>query len=186
MSFLAPHFDPDVFVSYSHGDPIEGRAPLRDWTRALVRRLQDQIHSLETEFDGLHIWMDPEVDPTAFLTDELKGKASGCGVLMIVMSNRYLRSSWCKDELDWFKKQFEGRATDGGRLFVLRGQKTDEGLWPEFLRDARGQAQTGFSFYDPESGYPLHYPDLREPSARIQQGVAAPADLVDQTAARTA
>ena len=29
MSYLAPHFDPDVFVSYSHGDPIGGRAPLR-------------------------------------------------------------------------------------------------------------------------------------------------------------
>jgi hypothetical protein len=21
MAYLAPHFDPDVFVSYSHGDP---------------------------------------------------------------------------------------------------------------------------------------------------------------------
>ena len=99
MSYLAPDFDPDVFVSYSHGDPEGGRAPLRDWSQALVRRLKDGLHALETEFDDLKVWMDPDI-----------GKASACGILMIVMSKRYLKSSWCKDELEWFRKQFEGRA----------------------------------------------------------------------------
>ncbi len=162
MPYLAPHFDPDVFVSYSHGDPIAGRAPLRDWTRALVRRLTDGLHALETEFDGLHVWMDPEIDPTAYLTDELKGKASACGILMIVMSNRYLKSSWCKDELEWFRKQIKGRAAEGGQVFVIRAQKTDESLWPDFLRDARGHAMTGFPFFDPESGFPRGF-QLQEP-----------------------
>ena len=68
MSYLDPHFNPDVFVSYSHGDPLGGRAPLRDRTQALIRRLNDRLHALETEFDDLHIWMDPEIDPTAYLT----------------------------------------------------------------------------------------------------------------------
>ena len=162
MPYLAPHYDPDVFVSYSHGDPQGGRAPLRDWTQALVRRLTDGLHALETEFDGLHVWMDPEIDPTAYLTDELKGKAGACGILMIVMSNRYLKSSWCKDELEWFKKQFEGRAAEGGRVFVIRAQKTDEAHWPDFLRDARGHAMTGFPFFDPESGFPWGF-QLKEP-----------------------
>jgi hypothetical protein len=75
MSYLSPQFDPDVFVSYSHGDPYEGRAPLRDWTQALIRRLGDQVRSLEPKFKELHLWMDPEIDPTAELTDEL-GKRS--------------------------------------------------------------------------------------------------------------
>jgi TIR domain len=162
MPYLAPHFDPDVFVSYSHGDPQGGRAPLRDWTQALVRRLIDGLHALETEFDGLHIWMDPEIDPTAYLTDDLREKASACGVLMIVMSNRYLKSSWCGDELEWFKKQFEGRAAEGGRVFVIRAQKTDENFWPDFLRDARGHGMIGFPFHDPETGFPLGF-QVREP-----------------------
>jgi hypothetical protein len=91
MSYLRPNFDPDIFVSYSHGDPTGRSAPLRDWTTALVQRLSDRLHSLETEFDGLKIWMDPEIDPTVYLTDELKSQASACGVLMIVMSQRYLK-----------------------------------------------------------------------------------------------
>jgi len=163
MPFLAPHFDPDVFVSYSHGDPLGGRAPLRDWTRALVRRLNDRLHALETEFDGLDIWMDPEIDPTAYLTPELRLKASACGVLMIVMSKRYLKSSWCGDERDWFQKQFEGRAGNVGRVFVIRAQETDVNRWPDFLRDERGHAMPGFTFHDPDDGAPLSF-ELREPN----------------------
>ena len=86
----------------------EGRAPLRDWTQALIRKLKDQLRSLETEFNDLHIWMDPEIDPTANLTDELRKKANASGVLMIVMSKRYLNSSWCRDELEWFREQIRG------------------------------------------------------------------------------
>jgi TIR domain-containing protein len=122
-SYLTPLFDPDVFVSYSHGDPIEGRAPLRDWTQALIQRLQDRLHALETEFDDLRLWMDPLVDPTADLTEELREKASASGVLMIVMSNRYLKSSWCKKEADWFREQFDQRTGERGRVFVLHAQK---------------------------------------------------------------
>ncbi len=167
-SYLDPDFDPDVFVSYSHGDPIGGRAPLRDWTRALIRKLEDQLHSLETEFDKLRLWMDPLIDPTAKLTEELRAKASASGVLMIVMSNRYLKSSWCKDELEWFRKQVEARPGESGRVFVLRAQKTDTTLWPEFFRDERGNVMTGFSFYDPETGFPWDYPDLNEPNAEFR------------------
>jgi len=164
VSYLVPHFDPDVFVSYSHGDPIDGRAPLRDWTQALIRRLRDRLHALETEFDDLHLWMDPELDPTADLTSELRVKASACGALMIVMSKRYLKSRWCEKESEWFQQQIDGRATQVGRLFVVHAQRTDLKLWPNFLLDGEGNARmTGFSFFDLEDGSPLDF-QLREPN----------------------
>ena len=75
MPYLEPHFDPDVFVSYSHGDPRGEVAPLRDWTRNLVDRLREGLRDLEPEFAGLDIWMDPQIDPTA-LSD---GRAEGQG-----------------------------------------------------------------------------------------------------------
>ena len=109
--------------------------------------------------------MDPEIDPTAKLTDELSKTVSTSGLLMIVMSKHYLESSWCRDELEWFRKQIEARPSESGRVFVLRAQETDTALWPDFLRDDRGHVMPGFSFYDPQNGYPWDYPDLRAPNA---------------------
>ena len=164
MPFLSPHFDPDVFVSYSHGDPRgAGGSPLKEWTHGLIQRLESQILSLDPEFDDLGVWMDPQIDPTAQLTDELRGRVSKSGVLIIVMSKRYLASSWCRDELDWFRAQIKDRSADAGRVFVIRSQPTDSAAWPDFLRDERGHAMLGFSFYDPETGVPFGWPDLREP-----------------------
>ena len=163
MTYLAPHFDPDVFVSYAHGDPRHvGESPLKIWTIALVRRLESQILSLDTEYDALHIWMDEQIDPTAQLTEELRSKAAGSGILIIVMSKRYLASSWCRDELEWFRKQIQNRAGEPGRVFVIRAQPTDQAAWPDFLRDERGYAMPGFSFHDPETGLPWGWPDLAE------------------------
>jgi hypothetical protein len=169
MPYLAPHFDPDVFVSYSHGDPVGNRAPLREWTLALIRLLKDQLHSLEPDFKHLHLWVDAENDPTAKLTDELRKIVSASGVLMIVMSKHYLGSSWCQDELDWFRKQIEARPGESGRVFVLRAQDTDTALWPDFLRDERGHVMPGFAFYDPQNGYPWDYLDLTTPSADFRK-----------------
>jgi hypothetical protein len=169
MAYLSPHFDFDVFVSYSHGDPRGTRdAPLRGWTRALVSRLESQILSLDTEFDDLKIWIDAEIDPTAHLTDELRSKVGSSGILMIVMSKRYLASSWCRDELGWFGAQIRDRSADQGRVFVLRIQPTDSNAWPEFLRDERGHGLPGFEFFD-HDGIPFGWPDLGETNTAFKK-----------------
>jgi hypothetical protein len=170
MAYLSPHFDPDVFVSYSHGDPRgDGDSPLKDWTRALIRGLEKEILALDTEFDALSVWMDDEIDPTVQLTTELRNKVSASGVLLIVMSKRYLSSSWCHDELEWFRKQIQDRAGDVGRVFVIRAQKTDSSAWPDFLRDERGNPLIGFTFHDPEDGMPLGWPDLHEVDSEFRK-----------------
>jgi len=163
MAYLLPHFDPDVFVSYSHGDPRGvGDSPLKAWTHALIQKLESQILSLDTEFDDLRVWLDAHIDPTTHLTDEIRGKVGASGVLIIVMSKRYLASNWCRDELDWFRKQIQDRAGDQGRVFVIRAQPTDTASWPDFLRDERGHAMPGFSFFDPTTEQPWGWMDPRD------------------------
>jgi len=163
MAYLEPYFEPDVFVSYSHADPRgSGASPLKAWTQALIQKLQNEIIALEdTEFDRLRLWIDRDIDPTAHLTDQLRELVSGSGVLIIVMSKRYLGSSWCRDELEWFRKQIQDRAGDPGRVFIIRAQPTDIPSWPDFLR-GDGNGLPGFSFYDPETGFPWGWPDLHE------------------------
>jgi hypothetical protein len=149
MAFLSPYFEFDVFVSYSHGTQGgKADAPLKDWTLELIRRLETDVRAVDTEFDDLHIWRDEEVDPTVHLSEELRGKVSSSGILMIVMSPRYLASTWCKDELDWFRQQVQDRERDHGLVFVVRALRTDENQWPDFLRDTRGHGLPGFQFHD--------------------------------------
>ena len=164
MPYLAPDFDPDIFVSYSHGPLVEDRWPLRDWTQALIARLEGRLRSLGTDFKDLRLWIDPKIDPTVNLTDQLKETVSRSGLLIVVISEYYLDSKWCKDERKWFEKEILSRPEQAGRVFILRAQKTDEGLWPEFLREL-----TGFSFYDPESGFPWDYPDLATPNPEFSK-----------------
>jgi hypothetical protein len=163
MGFLAPHFAHDVFVSYSHGDPRgTSDSPLRRWTIALVRELKAEIQSVDTEFDSLDVWCDEHLDPTAHLTPELRDIVKSSGILMIAMSPRYLSSTWCKDELDWFREQIKDRSRDQGRVFIIRVLPTDESKWPDFLCDERGKPPVGFRFYDPQSNMPYGWRDVRE------------------------
>jgi hypothetical protein len=156
MAFLLPYFEYDVFVSYSHGvQGNESDAPLRDWTLYLIRRLETDIRAVDTEFDDLHIWRDEQIDPTIHVSDELRGKVKSSGILLIVMSPRYLTSAWCKDELEWFRQQVQDRERDHGRVFLVRVLRTDENRWPDFLRDARGHSLPGFQFHDKQDSMPF-------------------------------
>jgi hypothetical protein len=162
MAFLTPYFSYDVFVSYSHGDLRTPDSPLKRWTVALVRELEADIRSVDTEFDELHIWLDEDIDPTAHLTDELRNKVKSSCILMIFMSPRYLSSSWCKDELAWFREQIVDRSRDQGRVFVIRALPTNQADWPDFLRDERGNSLPGFLFHDPQTLMPYGWRDIRE------------------------
>jgi hypothetical protein len=163
MAYLEPYFEYDVFVSYSHGDPSSaGDSPLKRWTNSLIRELKAEVQSVDTEFDRLHVWLDAQIDPTADLTEELRGKVKSSGILMIIMSPRYLKSSWCKDELEWFREQVRDRSSDQGRMFVIRALATNENDWPDFLRDERGNSLIGFRFHDPLSKMPFGWREVRE------------------------
>ena len=87
MAFLLPHYEYDVFVSYSHGRrEASGGTPLRDWTLELINKLTTDIPTVDPEFDALNVWVDKQLDPTVHLTPELRAKVTQSAVLMVVMS----------------------------------------------------------------------------------------------------
>jgi hypothetical protein len=163
MAYLAPHFQYDAFVSYSHGDPGRtGDSPLKSWTNRLVADLTSEILAVDPEFDQLSIWHDEQIDPTSDLTEGLREHIRSSGILIIVMSPRYLKSRWCTDELGWFREQIQDRSRDQGRVFVVRQLPTNEAEWPDFLRDQRGNAPIGFRFHDPQSSMPYGWRGIQD------------------------
>jgi hypothetical protein len=166
MAFLAPHYSLDAFVSYSHGDPKRsGDSPLRTWSLALIKTLRDHIYSLSTEFDDIAIWCDEQIDPTAKLTETLRSTVKSAAILIVLMSPRYLKSSWCTDERAWFESQVKDRVKDLSCVLVVRVVSTRESEWPAFLLDERGQPPIGFCFHPPTDKpevEPYGWPDLVE------------------------
>jgi hypothetical protein len=173
MPYLAPDFEHDVFMSYAHGRRVgSDRAPLREWSEQFILLLQDEIYSLQPEIGTLDVWYDRRVDPTAALTDEIKTKVERSGVLLIIMSEWYLRSKWCTEELDWFKAQFLGRRRSPGRVFVVRVQATNTDDWPAFLKDDRGQSDIGYQFHSEaaeQTTDPYGWPDPRDLRFRTEE-----------------
>ncbi|HTO78295.1 MAG TPA: toll/interleukin-1 receptor domain-containing protein, partial [Methylocystis sp.] len=99
MAYLLPPFEADAFVSYSHGDPLgQGHMPLQQWTLALIQKVEREIQSSDPDFADVVLWRDDAIDPTRQLTPALRAKVAASGILIIVMSRHYLKSSWCGDE----------------------------------------------------------------------------------------
>jgi TIR domain len=166
MPYLAPHFDYDVFMSYAHGQ-VQGYpdAPLRDWSQRFIDQLRADFGALRNDFDALEFWDDRKVDPTAAMTVAIKDAVERSGILLIMMSPKYLASQWCiSKELDWFKTQFQSRRQSPGRVFVVRAVSTNTDGWPDFLKDESGHPDIGFRFHPEttqEGTEPYCYPHLQ-------------------------
>ena len=154
MCYLGDPFVHDLFVSYSHGDPDgRGSSPLKEWSRCLIRCLEEDIRVPWPEFDPLDIFLDEDLDPTLALTAELRMKVRAAGLLLVIMSERWLTSAWCKDEIGWFQEEVTKRGGINGAVVVVRAFPTNATKWPGCLKDERGHGLVGISFH-PQPGGP--------------------------------
>ena len=76
--------DPYIFVSYSHRD---GEA-----VQKIIARMQR---------DGYRIWFDLGIDPGTEWDQYIAQKVVDCGYMIAFVSNNYIASSNCKDELNF-------------------------------------------------------------------------------------
>jgi hypothetical protein len=154
---LLKSYSHDVFVSYAHGPaPLktfggDRRDPLTEWTQRLVDDLRGQIDiylGTKNPEDRIDIWMDPDLEGNQALSEALKQKAGESALLLIFMSDFYLTSSWCGQEVGWFAESLSKLGGETGRIFVVRAFRTDESKWPDILRPD-GNALPGYQFHPP-------------------------------------
>jgi hypothetical protein len=180
MAFLSPHYDHDLFISYSHGDfGRTGTSPLKEWSEQFVRELVEELQWNE-EFRGLTVFLDQDqrpghgVDPTAPLTDQIAHGISRSALLAVLMCNPYLQSRWCADELKlWHERHATASAGVDRRIFPIRVAPVDDKSWPQSLLDANGEPLPGFFFHDrrvqdPNVGRPFRWKGLTTNSDAFQ------------------
>lgn len=166
MPELKPPFKHDMFVSYAHG-----MGTLRDWTQKLEADLCGHIQEFVPDLQDFSVFIDKDFDPEAQLTKGLREKVKSSGLLMLVMSDRYLNSEWCRDELTWFQQRLKDYEDNEELIFIVQCQPTDRSQWPDILKDERGHANLGYMFYDKSDQSPVIMPfgvyDLRAQDYRI-------------------
>lgn len=84
--------EPYIFISYSHRDSKEV------WK--IIARLQA---------DGYRVWYDEGIDPGSEWDDNIATHIENCGCLMAFISNNYLNSENCRDELNYARDLGVGR-----------------------------------------------------------------------------
>jgi hypothetical protein len=153
MPYLAGYKN-DVFVSYAHGRDDQ---QLKDWSWRLKKRVSDYVpyglpHGKITapgERDrSLEIWIDDRLHGNDYLTDSIKEAIKDSALLLVIMSNYFLESEVCREELHYFVKACEERGQSArGRIFVAQAFPTDFNRWPEELKDTMGRRLPGYEFY---------------------------------------
>jgi hypothetical protein len=140
MGYLSD-YEHDIFVSYAHS------GLLNDWSKDLVEKTRNLVAGglglREAEQVGL--WWDYRISGNQPLTDQLRDKAEGSAVLLVLMSEWYLDSSWCRDELKWFLNTVQQKRA-GRPVFVVRVRATDHSRWPTVFKDERGHPLIGYDF----------------------------------------
>ena len=99
----------------------------------------------------LSIWMDRRLRGNQPLTDTLKEEVEASALLVVVMSDFFLQSSWCEDEVGWFRQSGVDRGQSRENIFVVRAMPTDEARWPAGLRDSSDRVLVGYRFHSPGS-----------------------------------
>ncbi|MEO0796194.1 MAG: TIR domain-containing protein [Verrucomicrobiota bacterium] len=155
-------FRNDVFVSYSHGKELaeSGQSHLKLWSDVLISNLKEYI-SVPLRSADVKIWNDGKLPPNSPITDTIKEAVEGSAILVVILTDSYLRSDWCKAEREWFASEVSRRGGGSGleSVFVIRATNIEHEKWPDFLKDESGEPSLGINFCDRKSNFPYGFPD---------------------------
>jgi hypothetical protein len=155
MSYV-PDFENDIFISYAHIDNQSLTKDQEGWIDAFHRALEIRLQELLG--DRPKIWRDPKLQGNDIFSDTLVEQFSKAALLVSVFSPRYVKSDWCKKELQEFLQVAEKTKSlvVGNKARVFKVLKT---LVPLELQPSEVQGMLGYEFYqvDKVTGKPYEF-----------------------------
>ena len=145
----------DVFISYAHIDDQPLTEGQRGWISQFHRSLEVRMAQLLGE--ELKIWRDPKLTGSDLFDDALAKQFSDSKVLVSVLTPRYIKSDWCRRELQEFARIVDAkgavRIENKSRIFKVVKTPVSPQEMPPPLADLFSRL-LGFEFYDvdPETG----------------------------------
>jgi hypothetical protein len=160
-------FESDLFVSYAHIDDQALTEGQKGWISTFHRALEIRLGQLLGKQP--RIFRDPKLQGNDYFADRLVDSLPKTAALVSVLSPRYVKSDWCRREVEEFCKasaQNGGlRVADKARVFKV--VKTPV---PLDQHPAELQELLGYEFYtvERETGRPRELNHLADPDMQRQ------------------
>lgn len=139
------NFEHDIFISYAHIDNETLAAGQSGWVSLLHERLCKRLRQLLGE--DVNIWRDQKLQGNDEFADTLVIRVSKAGVLLSVLSPRYLKSEWCQKELNHFCRE----AKHGAGLTINNKSRVFKVIKTHIPRETHPpelSGSLGYEFYD--------------------------------------
>jgi hypothetical protein len=156
-------FNKHLFISYAHIDdrPLTGQE--KGWITRFHRDLEDRL-TMRLGYDA-KIWRDERLSGNDVFSNEIVSQFPETALLISVLSPRYVKSDWCKREVEEFCRAAEnsGGITVENRSRVVKIVKTpvDLGELPPVMKETIGY--DFFVYDDPTTPIeidPAYGPDM--------------------------
>jgi hypothetical protein len=137
MPAFVPGFKHDVFVSYAH---VDNRKFGREvgWVEILVENLREALPQ-KLKRGQPDVWRDPRLSSHEPFAEEIREAVTQAATLLVVLSESYLTSDWCGQELALFLEAAKQTGGAKGRIFLLRLDRLEPDSWPEPFHGLLGQ-----------------------------------------------
>ena len=152
--------DPYIFVSYSHRNTKE--------VNYIIDRMQE---------DGYRVWFDEGIDPGTEWDDNIAQKIDGCSFFIAMLSEEYIASTNCKDELNYARKREKNRV-----LIYLSDVALPDGL---DMRLSRIQNIHKYRYKDEELFFDKLYTAYGLQDCREEQKIAIEPETIPEIISET-
>lgn len=128
INYISPYkgTEPYIFISYAHKNMVEAEN--------IIRRLLS---------DNYRVWFDEGIDPGTEWDENIATHINGCGYFIALLSDEYLESSNCRDELNYARDLEKQRL-----LIYLKDLQLPSGMQ---MRLSRLQAIHKYKYHSEET-----------------------------------
>ncbi len=141
-----------IFISYATNDNVArvlgGNNADAPKTKGFVDFLHEQllVELRDQGYPDAKIWRDPNIGASDPFGPIIREAIAESAILVVIMSRNWLRSDYCRDELDLFVDRWKDDPNLERRLVVVSKHHVESGMWPSAL-----QVQRGIKFFSREN-----------------------------------
>ncbi|KPA13704.1 Toll-Interleukin receptor domain protein, partial [Candidatus Magnetomorum sp. HK-1] len=128
---------PSFFVSYCHRNNERKPGQTAGWVTNFVNTLKIDLGEKFAKHENYHLFIDEnEIKGNNQIDDKIFNELKNTDLLIIILTNAFLESQYCQEELNFFVKNM--KTQDFERIFVVEKEIIKENKKPNSIKNLKG------------------------------------------------